>query len=122
MFAEDDHSGYRLTLQGISEGSTANSRQIFYHSPELKYSNPFHDEQFSVRFNFRLSQSNLSTRVIRLKSIFESLAEIMGFLAGFSFISRMTKHILVENGVGADADKHVQDHIKRQQRLRDERH
>jgi GTP cyclohydrolase III len=60
--------------------------------------------------------------VIRLKSIFESLAEIMGFLAGFSFISRMMKHILVENGVGADADKHVQDHIKRQQRLRDERH
>ena len=57
-----------------------------------------------------------------MKSIFESLAEIMGFLAGFSFISRMTKHILVENGVGSDADKLVQDHIKRHQRLRDERH
>jgi hypothetical protein len=42
-----------------------------------------------------MSQNTLSTRVIKLKSFFESLAEIMGFLAGFSFIARLMKYFLM---------------------------
>lgn len=34
-----------------------------------------------------------------LKSFFESLAEVMGFVAGFSFISRLMKHILIQHNV-----------------------
>ena len=59
---------------------------------------------------------NLSTniyqiRVIQLKNILEALAEIMGFLAGFSFIARFSKHILVAHRVGRKFDKQIEDHM-----------
>lgn len=40
-----------------------------------------------------------------LKSFFESLAEAMGFLAGFSFLSRLMKHMLLEHQVFSSYDE-----------------
>jgi hypothetical protein len=76
----------------------------------MEYSNPNYNNTFKVKFIVKMSQNTLSTRVIKLKSFFESLAEIMGFLAGFSFISRLSKHFLVSNGVGATYDKMIAKH------------
>lgn len=69
-----------------------------------------------------MSQNTLSTRVIKLKSFFESLAEIMGFLAGFSFISRFLKYILVSHGVGATYDKMIAKHHDKVQKIKQQMH
>ena len=65
-----------------------------------------------------MSQNTLSTRVIKLKSFFESLAEIMGFLAGFSFLSRFMKYFLVSHGVGASYDKMIAKHLEKTQKIK----
>ena len=76
----------------------------------MQYSNPNYDSSFKVKFIVKMSQNTLSTRVIKLKSFFESLAEIMGFLAGFSFIARLMKYFLMSNGVGDTYDKMIEKH------------
>ena len=52
-----------------------------------------------------LSLNNYSIRVTRIKNILEVVAEIMGFLAGMSFVARMTKHLLTNHKIGAEYDK-----------------
>jgi len=42
----------------------------------------------------------------------------MGFLAGFSFIARFSKHILVSNRVGYRYDKIIEDHQAKIQQLK----
>ena len=41
-----------------------------------------------------------------IKNILEILAEIMGFLAGMSFIARVCKHILVEHKIFEKYDRY----------------
>ncbi len=57
-----------------------------------------------------LSSNNYQIRVIQLKNILEALAEVMGFLAGMSFIARLSKHILVTHKIGRVYDKTIEDH------------
>ena len=42
----------------------------------------------------------------------------MGFLAGFSFIARFSKHILVTHRVGHQYDKMIEDHQAKVQQLK----
>jgi len=57
-----------------------------------------------------LSSNFYQIRVIQLKNILEALAEVMGFLAGMSFVARFSKHILVSNNVGFMFDRMIEDH------------
>ena len=70
----------------------------------------------------KISDHTISTRVLQLKSFFECLAEIMGFLAGFSFLSRLMKHILDQHKVGSSLESKYINHLERIQKMKEELH
>lgn len=47
---------------------------------------------------------------------------MMGFLAGFAFISRMSKHILVEHKIGAAFDDKYHYHGEKIRKIKEEIH
>lgn len=53
-----------------------------------------------------------------LKNILEVLAEIMGFLAGMSFIARFTKQILLNHGVWNKYDLMMEERLLRKRSIR----
>lgn len=105
-FLEDSElAGYRAHVQSVDKGSTVNMRTALkYDKASQNYIAASSDKndnimEFSVQFRMTLSQNVYQIRVIKLKSILEIMAEIMGFLAGMSFVARFSKQILLNNGV-----------------------
>ena len=85
----------------------------------MRFDNPFDPATVKVRFQLKVSSSTYSTRVIQLKSLFESLAEIMGFLAGFAFLSRLIKHILIEYKAGSSQEAKYLKYLERVERKKE---
>ena len=81
----------------MDKGSTSGTRNLVKYNPKTNkqsLNSKGATGIFSLQFKMNLSQNVYQIRVIQLKTFFESLAEIMGFLAGFSFIARFSKHVL----------------------------
>mmetsp|Transcript_19046 Transcript_19046/g.18177 ORF Transcript_19046/g.18177 Transcript_19046/m.18177 type:complete len:187 (+) Transcript_19046:199-759(+) len=93
----------------VDRGSTYNMRTALSLDPLDQTFLPGNGKantlQFEVKFKLSVSQNVYQIRVIKLKNILEILAEIMGFLAGMSFIARFTKQILVNHRVFSSYDE-----------------
>ncbi|CDW72651.1 f-box protein [Stylonychia lemnae] len=124
MIDEIELTGYRAHLQNIEKGQTVNYRQAMKIDNQTLRQTIGHSEvndQFKIQFQMSLSSNIYQIRVIQLKNILEALAEVMGFLAGFSFIARFSKHILVANKVGKIYDKQIEDHMAKVQQIKNDK-
>lgn len=55
-----------------------------------------------------------------LKTLLEMLAEVMGFIAGNTFLARILKYMLTENKIGARYDRMIEESkIRRASTLQD---
>eukprot|EP00347_Sterkiella_histriomuscorum_P015300 403357546 len=123
MVDEIELSGYRAHLQNIEKGETINLREalkIDMNTMKQNIGHPQANDVFKIKFQMNLSSNIYQIRVIQLKNILEALAEVMGFLAGFSFLARFSKHILVSNKVGRAYDRMIEDHLQKVQQLKNE--
>lgn len=108
-----NYSGYRLNHRALQRGSVVNERTLMnYYTYNSKNS-----EDFSIRFQTYISSNVYNVRVLRLKSMIDVLAQIMGLLAGLSFICRFLKFFFMKCKVFLHLDREYNIYFKEDKRL-----
>lgn len=112
VLEESELAGYRVHVISVDKGSTVNMRNA------MKGGEQNTDMEFALQFKMTLSSNVYQIRVIMLKNIMEVLAEIMGFLAGMSFVARFTKQILLNHGIWSQYDSLMEERLLRKKSIR----
>ncbi len=84
------YSGYRTYYEGVERGSVVNKRTMLLKTTADGYENKGLDIGFVTQMTNKIYQ----VRVIRIRSLIEICAFILGSIAGFVFVARVIKNCL----------------------------
>ena len=103
-----NYSGYRVYHKNSQRGSVVNERTIM----NPKTYDGMLSEDFNVKFQTSISSEVYNVRVLRLKTLIDIMAQIMGLLAGMAFISRFAKFLLMKCNVWVHLDREYNIYFK----------
>ena len=103
-----NYSGYRVYHRFSQRGSVVNERTLMNPTTYDGKSS----EDFSVKFQTTLSSEVYNVRVLRLKTLIDIMAQIMGLLAGMAFLSRFAKFLFMKCNIWVHLDREYNMYFK----------